>query len=95
MRDGGGVQREAQPVPGGDAVHADPPVDVGVLVGLGLPWWVGLALTAVAFGYEHAIVKPDDLSRVNRAFFTANGFVGIALFVFALLDLVIRLGLRP
>jgi putative 4-hydroxybenzoate polyprenyltransferase len=67
----------------------------GVLVGLGLPWWIGLALTAVAFGYEHAIVKPDDLSRVNRAFFTANGFVGIALFVFALIDLVVRLGLRP
>ena len=41
------------------------------------------------------IVSADDLSRVNRAFFTANGFVGIALFVFALSDLVIRLGLRP
>jgi 4-hydroxybenzoate polyprenyltransferase len=32
---------------------------------------------------------------VNRAFFTANGFVGIALFVFALADLVVRGGLRP
>ena len=67
----------------------------GALVGLGWLWWVGLALTAVAFAYEHAIVTPNDLSRVNRAFFTANGFVGIALFVFALLDLVIRSGLRP
>jgi 4-hydroxybenzoate polyprenyltransferase len=66
----------------------------GALVGFGWPWWVGLALTAVAFGYEHAIVTPADLARVNRAFFTANGFVGIALFVFALLDLVLRLGLR-
>ncbi len=67
----------------------------GALVGLGTPWWIGLVLTAVAFVYEHAIVRPDDLSRVNRAFFTANGFVGIALFVFALVDLVTRLGLRP
>jgi len=67
----------------------------GALVGLGWLWWVGLVLTAVAFAYEHAIVTPNDLSRVNRAFFTANGFVGIALFVFALLDLVIRAGLRP
>jgi 4-hydroxybenzoate polyprenyltransferase len=67
----------------------------GVLVGFGAPWWIGIALTAVAFGYEHAIVTADDLSRVNRAFFTANGFVGIALFVFALIDLVVRLGLRP
>jgi 4-hydroxybenzoate polyprenyltransferase len=66
----------------------------GVLVGLGWPWWVGLVLTAGAFAYEHAIVRPDDLSRVNRAFFTANGFVGIALFVFALVDLVVRGGLR-
>jgi 4-hydroxybenzoate polyprenyltransferase len=66
----------------------------GALVGLGWLWWIGLALTAVAFGYEHAIVGPSDLSRVNRAFFTANGFVGIVLFVFALADLVVRHGLR-
>jgi 4-hydroxybenzoate polyprenyltransferase len=66
----------------------------GALVGFGTPWWIGLVLTALAFGYEHAIVRPGDLSRVNRAFFTANGFVGIALFVFALVDLVTRLGLR-
>jgi 4-hydroxybenzoate polyprenyltransferase len=52
-------------------------------------------LTAVAFAYEHAIVRPNDLSRVNRAFFTANGFVGIILFLFAIIDLVVRLGLRP
>jgi 4-hydroxybenzoate polyprenyltransferase len=67
----------------------------GVLVGLGWLWWIGLALAGAAFVYEHAIVTANDLSRVNRAFFTANGFVGIALFVFALSDLVIRLGLRP
>ncbi len=62
----------------------------GALVGLGWLWWVGLAVTAVAFAYEHAIVRPSDLSRVNRAFFTANGFVGITLFVFALADLIVR-----
>jgi 4-hydroxybenzoate polyprenyltransferase len=62
----------------------------GSLVGFGWPWWVGLALTAGAFAYEHSIVRPDDLSRVNRAFFTANGFVGAALFAFAVFDLAIR-----
>jgi 4-hydroxy-3-polyprenylbenzoate decarboxylase len=67
----------------------------GALVGLGWLWWIGLGLAAAAFVYEHAIVRPADLSRVNRAFFTANGFVGIALFAFALADLVVRLGLRP
>jgi 4-hydroxybenzoate polyprenyltransferase len=66
----------------------------GVWIGFGWLWWIGLAFTAVAFGYQHVVVTPTDLSRVNRAFFTANGFVGIALFVFALLDLVFRLGLR-
>ncbi|MBO4207589.1 4-hydroxybenzoate octaprenyltransferase [Micromonospora echinofusca] len=66
----------------------------GALVGFGWPFWIGLVLTALAFGYQHVVVSPTDLSRVNRAFFTANGFVGIALFVFALVDLVFRLGLR-
>jgi 4-hydroxybenzoate polyprenyltransferase len=66
----------------------------GVLVSLGWLWWIGLLVTAVAFGYEHAIVRPDDLSRVNRAFFTANGFVGLVLFAFALADLVVNGGLR-
>jgi 4-hydroxybenzoate polyprenyltransferase len=65
-----------------------------VLFGLaehaGAWWWTGVGLTAVAFGYEHAIVTPTDLSRANRAFFTANGFVGIALFGFALVDLIAR-----
>ena len=60
----------------------------GVLENFGAWWWVGLALTAAAFWYEHAIVSPGDLSRVNRAFFTANGFVGVALFGFAVVDLV-------
>jgi 4-hydroxybenzoate polyprenyltransferase len=62
----------------------------GALVHYGGWWYAGLALTALAFGYEHAIVRPDDLSRVNRAFFTANGFVGVVLFAFTLADLVAR-----
>ena len=66
----------------------------GAWVGFGWLWWIGLALTAAAFAYQHAIVSPADLSRANRAFFTANGFVGITLFVFAVLDLGIRQGLR-
>lgn len=66
----------------------------GVAAGLGTLWWIGLAITALVLGYEHLIVRSDDLSRVNRAFFTANGFVGIQLFLFALADLVVN-GLRP
>jgi 4-hydroxybenzoate polyprenyltransferase len=66
----------------------------GVLVGLGWLWWIGLALTAAAFAYEHTIVSPHDLSRVNRAFFTVNGVIGIALFLFALADLIVSGSLR-
>ncbi|MFG2298839.1 menaquinone biosynthesis prenyltransferase MqnP [Streptomyces sp. NPDC048603] len=58
--------------------------DAGVL------FWTGLAVVAAAFVYEHTIVKPHDLSRLNRAFFTVNGFIGVALFGCALLDLAMR-----
>lgn len=61
-----------------------------VLTDAGPAFWVGLLVVVCAFVYEHSIVKPGDLSRLNRAFFTTNGFVGISLFFFALLDLVIR-----
>ncbi len=73
-------------------VHA---VTFGLFVWFGLwtklawPWYVGLALTAVAFIYQHRVVTPNDLSKVNRAFFTANGFVGIVLFLFGLLAYVL------
>jgi 4-hydroxybenzoate polyprenyltransferase len=59
----------------------------GVAADLGAGWAVGVAATAVALGYEHRLVGPDDLSRVNRAFFTVNGFIGIGLLGFALVDL--------
>jgi 4-hydroxybenzoate polyprenyltransferase len=62
----------------------------GAAAGLGWLWWTGVALTAVVLAYEHTIVRADDLSRVNRAFFTANGVIGIGLFAFALADLIVH-----
>ena len=62
----------------------------GLLTGAGAFYWLGLLIVACAFVYEHSIVKPGDLTRLNRAFFTVNGFIGIALFVCALLDLTVR-----
>ncbi|NUK16006.1 menaquinone biosynthesis prenyltransferase MqnP [Streptomyces lunaelactis] len=53
-------------------------------------FWTGLVIVTAAFLYEHPIVQPHDLSRLNRAFFTVNGFIGIALFACALLDLLVR-----
>jgi 4-hydroxybenzoate polyprenyltransferase len=62
----------------------------GAAAGLGALWWIGFALTGAVLAYEHAIVRPHDLSRVNRAFFTANGVIGIGLFGFALADLIVH-----
>ena len=64
-------------------------VAFGLAAGLGVLWYVGLAVTAVAFVHEHSVVAPDDLSRVDRSFFTTNGFVGIALGGFAVADLLV------
>jgi 4-hydroxybenzoate polyprenyltransferase len=60
----------------------------GVAAGLHWLWWVGVGLTGAILVYEHLIVRPSDLSRVNRAFFTANGVIGIGLFAFAITDLI-------
>lgn len=62
----------------------------GVATHAGVFFWMGMAVVAVAFVYEHTVVRPHDLSRLNRAFFTVNGFIGIALFGCALLDLLVR-----
>ena len=61
---------------------------------LGWIWLAGVAGAAAALVYEHRIVSPTDLSRVNRAFFTVNGLVGVGLLVFAVVDLVVEGGLR-
>lgn len=61
---------------------------IGLLVwlsqalGLGALSIAGIAVVAALLVYEHSLVKPDDLSRVNAAFFTVNGFVSILFFVF-------------
>jgi len=61
----------------------------GVLAALGAVYWVGLAAVAGAFVYEHSLVKPGDLSRVNAAFFITNGFVSLALLCFTAADVLL------
>lgn len=51
---------------------------------------VGIAVTAAALAYQHAIVRPGDLSRLNTAFFTANGFVSVALATCGIADVLLR-----
>jgi 4-hydroxybenzoate polyprenyltransferase len=61
-----------------------------VVVGLGLPvgaaYWLGVAAVAGLLLYEHTIVSPGDLRRLDAAFFTVNGIVSVTFFVFVLID---------
>jgi len=59
---------------------------VGWSAGLSWIWWAALALAGVLLLWEHRIVRPDDLSRVNLAFFTLNGWLGLLLFAGLALD---------
>ena len=50
----------------------------------GLPWpaWAGIVVVAALLGYEHSLVKANDLSRLNAAFFTVNGYISILFLLF-------------
>lgn len=56
---------------------------------LGTAYWVGVGLTALLLAYEQSLVRPADLSRVNAAFFTVNGFVSLGLLAFTAADLLV------
>jgi 4-hydroxybenzoate polyprenyltransferase len=60
----------------------------GVGAGLGWPYYLGVAAGAGLIAWEHRLVKPGDLSRLDAAFFTANGIVSIVVFLGALVDRV-------
>lgn len=62
------------------------------LFALGPVAFVGLAIVAALLAYEHAIVSPSDLSRMNAAFFTMNGVVSIVFFVFFAAAVVAKYG---
>lgn len=54
--------------------------------GLGVVYWIGVAGCAALLAYQHAIVRPGDLSRLDAAFFTANGLLAAGLFAAVLAD---------
>ncbi len=63
--------------------------------GLGLLSGLGIASVVLLLIYEHRLVKPDDLSRVNAAFFTVNGYVSVLFFAFWAADILIHRNLIP
>jgi 4-hydroxybenzoate polyprenyltransferase len=60
------------------------------VAGLGTPYLVGVAVVIALLAYEHAIVRPSDLSRLDVAFFNLNGYVSVAFFVATLVDTLAR-----
>jgi 4-hydroxybenzoate polyprenyltransferase len=60
-------------------------------LGLSVDWayWLGVAAVAALLGYEHSLVRPNDLRRLDMAFFTMNGVISVVFFGFVLLDALI------
>ncbi|MDZ4258931.1 MAG: UbiA-like polyprenyltransferase [Gemmatimonadales bacterium] len=57
--------------------------------GFGVWYFVGVALAAAILTWEHQLVKPGDLSRLDAAFFTMNGVMSVTVFGFALVDRIL------
>ncbi len=62
-----------------------------VLPGSGLGWiyFIGVVVVAGLLFYEHQLVKPDDLSKLDAAFFNMNGYISVTIFVFTLVDALV------
>ncbi|MGA2850414.1 MAG: UbiA-like polyprenyltransferase [Terracidiphilus sp.] len=69
---------------------------LGLLVWFGLLFhfqalgWAGIAAVALLLAYEHSIVSPGDLRRLNAAFFTMNGVIAMVFFIFVAADIWLR-----
>jgi 4-hydroxybenzoate polyprenyltransferase len=64
-------------------------VSAGLYGGFGIWYWIGVAVFIGMLVYQHSIVKPNDLSRVNLAFMTANGIASVVFAGFVITDLFI------
>lgn len=82
----GGVFRGARALHVGAVVLlavAGAGLEVGVL------YWAGVVATATLLAYEHWIVRPGDLRRLDAAFFTLNGIISVVFFAFVALDVIV------
>ena len=62
----------------------------GVSAHLGVVYFIAVGLVAVLISYEQSLVKHDDLSRLDVAFFTLNGYISVGLFALTLVDALLR-----
>jgi 4-hydroxybenzoate polyprenyltransferase len=62
---------------------------VGVLLDVGVLYWLGVAAVAALLIYEHSLVRPGNLRRLDAAFFLVNGIISVTFFAFVLLDAIL------
>jgi 4-hydroxybenzoate polyprenyltransferase len=61
-------------------------IGAGLGLDVGVFYWLGVAAVAALLAYEHSLVRPGDLRRLDTAFFTMNGVISVAFFAFVLAD---------
>jgi 4-hydroxybenzoate polyprenyltransferase len=64
----------------------------GLRLNLGLFYFAGLFIAGALLAYENSLVKPNDLSKLNMAFFTMNGIISVLVFFFAAAEVVFGRG---
>ena len=60
----------------------------GIGLDVGILYWLGVVIVASLLLYEHTLVRPGDLRRLDAAFFTMNGVISVAFFAFVLADVL-------
>lgn len=66
-------------------------IAAGIVGGFSVMYWLGTVVFAFFLFYQHTLVKPRDLSKVNKAFFSSNGIASVVFCVLVLLDLFMKL----
>ena len=65
-------------------------VIIGLIGSFGYIYWIGAFIFILLLIYQHIIVKVNDLSKINFAFFTTNGFASLIFGIFAVLDILLK-----
>jgi 4-hydroxybenzoate polyprenyltransferase len=63
---------------------------LGAWMSLGWIYWLGLGMVIALLFYEHSLIGPSDLSRINLAFFNVNGYISLTLFVAVLVGYLVH-----
>jgi len=61
----------------------------GMIFEMGLFYWTGMFVTSGLFLYEHSLIKENDLSKLDIAFFNMNGYISVTIFIFTLMDYMV------